>query len=255
MIDIRDVSKSFTASDGRRIRACQNISLTIGRNEFVSVVGPSGCGKSTLIRMIAGLIPTTEGTLTIDGQAVTRPTEKVAIVFQKATLLPWASVLDNVLFPISLHSRVTADDRRRAMELLAMVGLAGFEHQRPDELSGGMQQRAAICRALIQKAEVLIMDEPFGALDALTREEMGMELLRIWTQSPRTVIFVTHSISEAVSLSDRVVVMSPRPGSISEIHPIDIPRPRGANLESHPEFQIAAGRIRDRIFQTPLAAE
>ena len=216
--------------------------------EFVAVVGPSGCGKSTLLRIIAGLISPTEGAVGIGGATVTGPRRDVGIVFQTPTLLPWADVLDNVLFPLSLARGIDAAGRDTALGLLRLAGLAGFERKMPRELSGGMQQRAAICRALVANPNVLLMDEPFGALDALTREEMSLELMRICAEHPKTIYFVTHSVSEAVLLADRVVVMSTRPGRIVDIVPVDLPRPRTFDLVEAPEFLRCAKRIRDHIF-------
>ncbi len=218
------------------------------------IVGPSGCGKSTLLRLVAGLIAPTRGTIAIEGRRVDGPREDVGIVFQKPTLLPWASALDNVLMPLRLMGRPTAGPRGRALELLAMVGLAGFEHKLPGELSGGMQQRVAICRALIHDPPILLMDEPFGALDALTREEMTLELLQIWSARRKTIMFVTHSITEAVLLADRVVVMSARPGRIEHVLDVDVPRPRSFGQEALPEFQRVASAVRAAIFSNRKVA-
>ena len=228
--------------------ALHEVTLAVERNEFVSLVGPSGCGKSTMLRLVAGLIAPTRGAIEIDGSRVTEPRRDVGIVFQSPTLLPWANVVDNVLFPLRLMHELGPDSRARAESLLGLVGLEGFERRYPRELSGGMQQRAAICRALIHDPAVLLMDEPFGALDALTREVMSVELLRIWTENPKTIVFVTHSIPEAVLLSDRVIVMSPRPGRIDEVIDVPLERPRTIEVESRVEFQQCAQRIRRRIF-------
>jgi NitT/TauT family transport system ATP-binding protein len=254
MITLDRVSKTFASADGDEVVALKDVSLRIGRQEFVTLVGPSGCGKSTLLRLIGGLIPASHGTLAIDGQAVREPREDTGIVFQAPTLLPWASILDNVLFPLDMMGKLDAAGRARARDLLALVGLSGFESKHPRELSGGMQQRAGICRALVHDPAILLMDEPFGALDALTREEMTIELLRIWTERPKTIVFVTHSIPEAVLLADRVVVMSPRPGRIAEI--IDVPRerPRSFDQEARGEFQDCTRRIRELIFGHRTAA-
>jgi NitT/TauT family transport system ATP-binding protein len=248
LIDIESVSRSFRSRDGDEVLALRDVSLGIARNELVTLVGPSGCGKSTLLRIAAGLILPTQGVARIDGQAIREPRDETGIVFQSPTLLPWASVLDNVLFPLRMMGRMGPDAHERARALIRLVGLEGFEHKSPRELSGGMQQRVAICRALIHEPEVLLMDEPFGALDALTREEMTLELLRIWTAQPKTIVFVTHSIPEAVLLADRVVVMSPRPGRIAEIIDVPLSRPRTFDLEGAPEFQRCAHRIRELIF-------
>jgi len=186
--------------------------------------------------------------VTVNGTSVTEPPENIGIVFQAPTLLPWANVLDNVLFPLSMRNALQPDSAERARALLDLTGLKGFEQRFPRELSGGMQQRVAICRALIGDPDILLMDEPFGALDALTREEMTIELLRIWTQRPRTVVFVTHSISEAVLLADRVIVMSPRPGRIVETIAVDLARPRQFSQEGTDAFQHCAQRIRGLVF-------
>jgi NitT/TauT family transport system ATP-binding protein len=248
LIEFHNVSRSFRSRDGDEVLALRDLSLSIGENEFVTLVGPSGCGKSTLLRIAAGLILPSRGVAKIDGRPVLGPRDETAIVFQSPTLLPWASVLDNVLFPLRMMGRMAPASRDRARDLIHLVGLDGFEAKSPRELSGGMQQRVAICRALIHEPQVLLMDEPFGALDALTREEMTLELLRIWERQPKTIVFVTHSISEAVLLADRVVVMSPRPGRIAEIIPVPLARPRSFELEGHPEFQRCAQRIRELIF-------
>jgi NitT/TauT family transport system ATP-binding protein len=248
VIDIVRLSKTFESQDGTEVTALSDVTLAIGRNEFVTIVGPSGCGKSTLLRLIAGLVPASQGHVSIGGQRVAEPRADVGIVFQSPTLLPWADVLNNVLFPLKILHRL--DDRAadRAGALIRLVGLAGFERKMPRELSGGMQQRAAICRALIHEPAILLMDEPFGALDALTREEMSLELMRIWTERPKTIFFVTHSVPEAVLLADRVVVMTPRPGRIADVIDVPLPRPRSFDQLSHPEFQACAQRIRGHIF-------
>ena len=221
MIVLDHVAKTFVTRGGEEVAAMADVSLEVGRNEFVCLVGPSGCGKSTLLRLVAGLVAPTGGTVSIGGTAVTEPRDDTGIVFQAPTLLPWASILDNVLFPLDMMGKLDAAGRERARELLALVGLAGFEGKYPRELSGGMQQRAGICRALVHDPDILLMDEPFGALDALTREELTIELMRIWQERPKTILFVTHSIPEAVLLADRVVVMSARPGRIAEIIHVD----------------------------------
>ena len=248
MIDFESVSRSFRSRDGDEIAALKDVSLGIARNEFVTLVGPSGCGKSTLLRIAAGLILPTRGMARIDGTPVRAPRDETAMVFQSPTLLPWATVLDNVLFPLRMMGRMGPDSAERARELVRLVGLQGFEHKSPRELSGGMQQRVAICRALIHEPQVLLMDEPFGALDALTREELTLELLRIWETTPKTIVFVTHSIPEAVLLADRVAVMSARPGRIAEIIDVPLPRPRSFDVEAQPDFQRCTHRIRELIF-------
>ena len=250
MISLNRVTRVFNSRDGDQVTALQDVSLEIGRNEFITLVGPSGCGKSTLLRIVAGLILPTAGRASIGGEEITEPRAETGIVFQAPTLLPWASVLDNVLFPLRMMHRIDSGSTDKAMALLKLVGLNGFESKSPRELSGGMQQRVAICRALVHDPDILLMDEPFGALDALTREEMTRELLRIWGERPKTVLFVTHSITEAVVLADRVVVMSPRPGRIAEIIEIGLPRPRSFESEATPEFHQASQHIRQLIFGT-----
>jgi NitT/TauT family transport system ATP-binding protein len=255
VIRIEAVGKVFSGRDGSKVTALDGVSLDVAPGEFVAIVGASGCGKSTLLRLVAGLVPVTTGAVEVAGQRITQPSAETAMVFQAPTLLPWADVLRNVTFPLRLMGRAGGDTEDRARALLATAGLAGFETKLPRELSGGMQQRVAICRALLQQPRVLLMDEPFGALDALTREEMSLELLRIWQQTGAAVLFVTHSISEAVLLADRVVVMSPRPGRIADIVPITLPRPRGFEQEGEAAFHAAAQRIRATIYQrVPHAA-
>jgi len=248
VIEIENVSKHFVSRDRDRVAALTNVSISIRRNEFVCLVGPSGCGKSTLLRLVGGLLPVSQGRVVIDGQPVSEPRAETGIVFQSPTLLPWASVLDNVLFPLKMMKRITRDSPDRARNLLKLVGLEGFEGKYPRELSGGMQMRAGICRALVHDPDILLMDEPFSSLDALTREELTLELMRIWREQPKTVLFVTHSIPESVMLADRVVVLSPRPGRIAEIVPVQVPRPRQFGMEALDEFQRATSRIRQLIF-------
>jgi NitT/TauT family transport system ATP-binding protein len=248
VIEIDNVSKHFVSRTRDLVPALSDVSICIARNEFVCLVGPSGCGKSTLIRLVGGLLPASRGHVRIDGQEVRAPRADTGIVFQAPTLLPWASVLDNVLFPLKIMRRLAPDSGARARRLLQLVGLAGFEDKYPRELSGGMQMRAGICRALVHDPDILLMDEPFGSLDALTREELTLELMRIWREQPKTVLFVTHSITESVMLADRVVVLSPRPGRVRDIVAVAVPRPRDFGMEARDEFQAAANRIRQLIF-------
>ena len=257
MVSVREVSKSYVTRTREVVRALDPITLDVAENEFLVLVGPSGCGKSTLLKMVAGLVPATTGTIRIRDTLVSGPRADVGIAFQAPVLLHWCNVLDNVLFPIEVLRRDVERHRPIARELIRLVGLAGFETKHPRELSGGMQQRVAICRALIHDPALLLMDEPFGALDALTREEMGFELLRIWEERRKTIVFVTHSISEAVSLGDRVVVMSSRPGRVERIITVKLPRPRTMAMESTPEFRDHADEIRGLIFGSrrgPVAA-
>jgi len=248
VIDIGEVSKVYLTRAREAVHALAEISLHVAENEFVVLVGPSGCGKSTLLKMVAGLVPLTAGSIRVHETPVTGPREDVGIVFQAPVLLNWRDVLENVLFPIEILRRDVRRHRQVALELIRLVGLAGFETKHPRELSGGMQQRVAICRALIHDPTLLLMDEPFGALDALTRVEMSLELLRIWEERRKTILFVTHSIAEAVLLADRVVVMSPRPGRIARVITVQLPRPRAMAMESSREFRDHADEIRDLIF-------
>ena len=252
MIRLDAVAHEF-GEDEDRVAAIAEVSLTIGDAEFVAVVGPSGCGKSTLLRLIAGLLIPSEGRVSLGGRAVTGPTPECGLVFQSPTLLPWANVLDNVLFPLRMLNELDKGSAERARELLGLAGLSGFERRMPSELSGGMQQRVAICRGLIRNPAVLLMDEPFAALDALTREEMGRQLLDLWTVHPKAIVFVTHSVPEAVMLADRVVVMSARPGRIVDIVDVGLARPRSVEMEAEDEFQSCARRIREHVFRAHAA--
>jgi len=255
VIRFADVGHSFAGTDGKRVVALDGLSFDIGRHEFVAVLGPSGCGKSTLLRLIAGLLRASAGRVEIFGRPVTEPRDEIGIVFQKPTLLPWFDVLGNVTFPMRhKYGFVRPAERNRARELLDLVGLADFAERRPDELSGGMQQRVAIARALLLDPDILLMDEPFSALDALTRDEMSFELLRIWTERPKTVLFITHSIPEALLLADRVIVMTSRPGRVREILDVPLPRPRSMKTLSEPGFHELANHIRGCLFSRPVAA-
>jgi NitT/TauT family transport system ATP-binding protein len=250
-----NVGQTFAGADGSTVAALDGLSFDIGRHQFVAVLGPSGCGKSTLLRLIAGLIRATSGTVNIFGMPVTEPRDDIGIVFQRPTLLPWFDVLGNVTFPMRhKYGSVSPAERKRAHELLALVGLTDFAERRPDELSGGMQQRVAIARALLLDPDILLMDEPFSALDALTRDEMSFELLRIWTKRPKTVLFITHSIPEAVLLADRVIVMTSRPGRVREILDVPLQRPRSMATLSEPLFHELANHIRGRLFSRLAAA-
>src|SRR5882724_11532588 len=246
-IHIEALHKTYASRNGR-VAALENIDLSIEQNEFITLVGPSGCGKSTLLKVIGGLIGPTRGKLLFDDAPLLRPTRDVGIVFQEAVLLQWRTVLDNVLLPSEILGLDKTGSRKRAMELLDLVGLGGFEKRIPRELSGGMQQRVSLCRALIHNPSVLLMDEPFAALDAMTREELGFELMRIWDTHKKTVVFVTHNIVEAILLADRVVAMSPRPGRIDKIVKIDLPRPRTIDMEFTAEFKAYSDEIRSVIY-------
>jgi NitT/TauT family transport system ATP-binding protein len=241
-ISIRGVSKTY-GSGAKATLALAPIDLEIEPGEFVAIVGPSGCGKSTLLRLITGLISRSGGELSVFGAPVEGPVTDVGIVFQQPILLDWRNVLENVMFQIDMRGLDREQYKPRALELLAAVGLADFADRRPYELSGGMKQRASIARGLVHEPPLLMMDEPFGALDALTREQMRIDLERLWLDTKKTVIFITHSIDEAVLLADRVVVMSPRPGRIETIIPIDMPRPRGHAARKDPRFVAATDAI------------
>jgi NitT/TauT family transport system ATP-binding protein len=244
-IELAGVSKTFAARSGDRVAALSDISLSIRSGEFACVIGPSGCGKSTLLRIVAGLVPPSSGTATIAGAPVVSPRRDIGMVFQSPVLLPWRSVIQNVLVPAQVIGlpRVTA--RRRAEELLDLVGLSGFVDKSPAELSGGMRQRVSIARALMHDPQTLLMDEPFGALDAMTRERMNLELLRIWHAQKKTVILVTHSIEEAVFLADRVFVMSPRPGRLLRTVEVALPRPRTTRTRHEPAFIDLTSSLRE----------
>jgi len=243
-IALAGVAKTFRR-DGIETRALGPLDLEVGEHEFVAIVGPSGCGKSTLLRLVAGLLAPSEGRVTVAGRPVTAPVTELGIVFQKPVLLPWRDLLGNVLVQVELRGLAGAGWRARALELLAAVGLEGFETRWPHELSGGMQQRAALARALIHDPPLLLMDEPFGALDALTREQLRIDLEELWLSTGKTVLFVTHSIDEAVLLADRVVVMGPRPGRIERIVPVPLARPRGLEARHDPVFERIARAITD----------
>ena len=251
-IKIQNLFKIYNSRSGR-VSALEDINLDIEQNEFITLVGPSGCGKSTLLKIIGALIRPSRGTLLYDGKPLLQPTRDVGIVFQEPVLLPWRAALDNVLLPAEILGLDMDVSRPRAMELLNLVGLQGFELSYPRELSGGMQQRAALSRALIHNPSVLLMDEPFAALDAMTREDLGFELLRIWHTHKKTVIFVTHNISEAILLADRVIAMSPRPGQIAKIVKIDLARPRTLDMEFTPEFKAYSDEIRSVIYHGGVA--
>jgi NitT/TauT family transport system ATP-binding protein len=242
-LTIDNVSMVFSRA-GKHVHALDQVGLQVRDGEFVAVVGPSGCGKSTLLKLVAGLRPPTGGNIAVYGQPVAGPRSDVGIVFQSPVLLPWRTVLDNVMLPVDVLRLDATRYRRRAQELLTLVGLDGFEKAYPQELSGGMQQRAAIARALVYDAPLLMMDEPFGALDALTREQMNLELQRIWSASRKTVLFITHSIPEAVFLADRIVVMSPRPGRVLKTLENRIPRMRTLDDTLRPEFGALVKEIR-----------
>jgi NitT/TauT family transport system ATP-binding protein len=245
---VASVYVNYPTPDGQ-LAALVNLSLDVMPGEFVCLVGPSGCGKSTLLRVLAGLLHPDRGTVWLDGRPVTAPRRQVGIVFQQANLMPWRTVLGNVLLPLELSELPPAQARPRAQTLLDLVGLCEFANAYPADLSGGMAQRVAIARALVHDPDVLLLDEPFGSFDALTREQMGQELLRIWRAQRKTVLMVTHSVPEAVLLADRVLVLSPRPGTVAATVRVELPRPRGLALMETRAFGALAGRVRAAIRQ------
>jgi NitT/TauT family transport system ATP-binding protein len=249
VIEIRNAGKTFLRKEkgGRTssFQAVGGVNLTVQDNEFITLLGPSGCGKTTLLRMIAGLVDGYEGEVLVDGVPVAGPSPKRAMVFQSFALLPWADVLRNVAFGLELAGVPKSKRMAAAQQLVQLVGLAGFENALPRELSGGMRQRVGLARALAVKPQVLLMDEPFGALDEQTKWIMQEELLRIWEEEPKTVLFVTHSIDEAILLADRVVVMASRPGRVAHVEKVDLPRPRTRAVEALPEFT----RLRESLWR------
>ena len=246
LIQARGLSKTYVTGSGE-VTALKSLDFEIYDGEFVSVVGQSGCGKSTLLKVLAGLLPYTAGSVELNGKPLRGPTPQAAMVFQSPVLLPWRTVLDNVLLPIEFRKWPMASYRQSAADLLAMVGLSEFAQRYPFELSGGMQQRTAIVRALVQDPRLLLMDEPFGALDAMTREQMNLELMRIWSKSDKTVIFITHSIAEAIFLSDRVIAMTARPGTIADVITINLPRPRELSVINTDRFGRYAAKLRSLL--------
>lgn len=248
VIEIKGVSKTYRTRDGE-VPSLRPIDFTIADGEFVVLVGPSGCGKTTLLKMIAGLLPPSSGEIRIEGHTITKPHGGVGIVFQTAMLLPWRSVFRNVMMPIEVKNLPRETYEKRARALLKMVGLEGFENKYPWQLSGGMQQRASICRALVHDPKTVLMDEPFGALDAMTRERMNVELQRIQRETRKTVLLITHSIPEAVFLADRILVMTDRPGSIAAVYDVPLARPRSLDMLADPVFVELTQTIR-RHFNT-----
>ncbi|TDD28504.1 ABC transporter ATP-binding protein [Actinomadura sp. KC06] len=242
-VRLRGVGKRF---DGG-VEAIRNLDLSVGPEEFVSIVGPSGCGKSTLLRVIAGLTPCADGSVHVHGEEVTAPRTDVGMMFQRPALLAWKTSLENALLPVRMHRKVRDGDLREAMRLLALFNLEGFEHHFPEQLSGGMQQRVALARLMMTGARVRLLDEPFGAVDELTRELLNLELLKIHERTASATLFVTHSVSEAVLLSDRIVVMTPRPGTVAADVTVSLPRPRSLDMAHSPEFQEFASTVRDGL--------
>jgi len=246
LLEVKDLGVTFTDDKGS-LQALNQISFSVDREQFICVVGPSGSGKSTLIRVLAGLLAPTLGAVVLDGIPINEPRQGVGIVFQKANLMPWRSVLRNITLPLEINHVPQNEANERAFELIELVGLTGFEDWLPHDLSGGMLQRVAIARSLIQDPDLLLLDEPFGALDALTREKMGAELLRIWRVRKKTVIMITHDISEAVFLADRVLAISPQPGNLRLDLEINLERPRQEDDRFSPEFVVYTQQLRDAI--------
>ncbi len=245
-MSIQNLSAVFSDGNGD-LQALDDLSFSVQRQEFVCVIGPSGCGKSTLLRILGGLLLPTQGKVSFRGEPLVGPRRGVGFVFQNSNLMPWRSVFENIALPLEVQNASPSQIRLQVQELVELVGLQGFERWLPRDLSGGMAQRVAIARALVHDPDVLLLDEPFGALDALTREQMGDELLEVWRTRRKTVIMVTHAIAEAIFLADRVLVLSPRPGKIRMDVPIDLPRPRQERVRYTPEFGELAQRLRDAI--------
>jgi NitT/TauT family transport system ATP-binding protein len=240
------LSMTFLNGNGG-LEVLNNIGFSAQPQEFICIVGPSGSGKTTLLRILGGLLEPTEGDVQFEGEKLAHPRRRIGFVFQEANLMPWRTAIDNIILPLELEGIGIVEAQKRAFDLIELMGLEGFEHSLPRDLSGGMAQRVAIGRALVNEPELLLLDEPFGSLDALTRERMGTELLRVWQAQRATVIMVTHSISEAVLLADRVLVLSERPAQIVLDLPIPIERPRNLELTYTPEFGELASRVRAAI--------
>ena len=247
LIRMLGVAKAYRTAEGE-IESLKPLEFDIREGEFLSIVGPSGCGKSTLLKLVGGLLPATRGSIEIAGKRVEGPAGSIGIVFQNHVLLAWRTVLENIMLQIEVRKLPHGRGLEHARELVEMVGLKGFENKYPWQLSGGMQQRASICRALVHDPAILLMDEPFGALDAMTREKMNLELQRIWSAAKKTVLLITHSIPESIFLSDRVLVMTERPGSIAAIYDVPLPRPRTLAMMGGAEFGALAQKIRAHFY-------
>ncbi len=246
ILEAAHLSKQFAARQGP-LAAVEDVSFAVAAGEFLCIVGPSGCGKSTLLRLLAGLLLPDHGQVCLHGELLTGPRREIGFVFQKANLMPWRTVFDNIMLPLQIQHMPEDNAKRRAVHALELVGLTEFAHSYPRELSGGMEQRVAIARALVHEPEILLLDEPFGALDALTRERLNQELLRLWDASRQTVVMVTHDIREAIFLADRVLVLSQRPGTVTAIVPSTLPRPRSPSLVYSEAFSALAYEVRQAI--------
>lgn len=246
ILSVHGLNAIFPNQDGG-LHALDDLSFSIPAQQFVCVLGPSGSGKSTLLRILGGLLKPTRGEVLFAGSAITRPSPRIGLVFQDANLMPWRTVLENITLPLEINKVPAEESKKRASEMIRLVGLEGFEHWMPPDLSGGMAQRVAIARALVYDPDVLLLDEPFGALDALTRERMALELLRIWQVSCKTVIMVTHSIAEAILLADRILVLTSRPGKICLDMPVELDRPRFEEVRYSQEFSALERKLRDAI--------
>jgi NitT/TauT family transport system ATP-binding protein len=253
-LSITDLSKVYATRDGA-VRALDQVSLSARRGEFLSILGPSGCGKSTLMMIVAGLVPASSGVVMVEGKPVIKPRTNVGIVFQSPVLLEWRTALANIMLQAEARKLDRRDGEQRACELLRAVGLAGFEKRYPHELSGGMRQRVSICRALVHNPPHLMMDEPFGALDALTRDQLVLDIQQIWNELRTTVLFITHSVPEAVFLSDRIIVMTPRPGRIDCMIDVDLPRPRTLAMRESRRFADYSRQILDRLLASGVLHE
>ena len=246
VFEVEGLYKVFP-TDAGSVMALRDVNLDVRPGEFLSFVGPSGCGKSTLLNIIAGLLPATHGEIRFKGQPISEPSRDIGMMFQTSVLFPWRTILQNVLMPVEIFGWDKKEYTPKALELLEAVGLGSFVKAYPAQLSGGMQQRASLARVLLYDPEVLLLDEPFGALDEFTRENMNLELLKIWTETGKTVIFVTHNINEAVFLSDRVVVMTPRPGEVARVVDVDLPRPRRLEVMKNQRFAELVFEIRELL--------
>jgi NitT/TauT family transport system ATP-binding protein len=247
LIHVKGVSKTYQTIAGGSLRALENVSFKIAQGSFIAVVGPSGCGKSTLLKILAGILSKSEGEVILHNANIEGPRHDIGIVFQDPTLLPWRTVIENVMLPAQIQGLDRRINSQRALSLIRLVGLHGVEEKYPNELSGGMQQRVSIARALLHDPAILLMDEPFGALDAMTREYMNLELLRIWKSSKKTIFLITHSIPKSVFLSDKVIVLSARPGRIEDCVSVNLPRPRQLAMMATSEFNRIVENIRSRF--------